>query len=158
MLKTEGYILKLLLLAIPSDFSEGITDHTKIRFRCDASSNLDWVFIDDINISGCLYNNNFTGREIEAATNRNKNQIKALAIYPNPAKDILNAVFDLQEQSEVQMIITNFSGKQILQKDLGTIIGQQKIQIDASNYSAGFYFLLLITKDKRIRKKFVITR
>ncbi|MCB0638624.1 MAG: T9SS type A sorting domain-containing protein [Lewinella sp.] len=36
-------------VSIPGPFS----DQTILRFRCDASSNTDWVFIDDISISGC---------------------------------------------------------------------------------------------------------
>ncbi len=30
-----------------------LTSETKLRFRCDASTNKDWVYIDDVEISGC---------------------------------------------------------------------------------------------------------
>ena len=38
-------------VTIPGPF----TDTTQVRFRCDASGDEDWVFIDDVTISACTY-------------------------------------------------------------------------------------------------------
>ncbi len=86
---------------------------TRIRFRCDASGNSDWVYLDDITISGC---SNGTTAEIVTSSG-----IKAdfeeeieqqVIVYPNPVQ---NRLYIKNVSPEAMVRLLTLSGKVIEQ-------------------------------------------
>ncbi len=70
-------IRKFDSVVIPGPFSP----HTRLRFRCDASSNSDWVYIDDIALSGCSSSRTYTTVDQQLKPSAEKRTIEE-----NPAK------------------------------------------------------------------------
>jgi hypothetical protein len=66
----------------------------------------------------------------------NKNNVK---VYPNPAKDLINVISDINIQ-QIQLI--DILGNLIISTD--------EISIDVSNYSDGIYQLIIIFDDNRL--------
>ncbi|NJL75265.1 MAG: hypothetical protein HC892_09790 [Saprospiraceae bacterium] len=60
------------------------TSNTRFRFRCDASTDQDWIYLDDITITGCQ-NNTLTNQAYDNDLSYNA--------FVNPTQDILFQVF-----------------------------------------------------------------
>ena len=151
---------------IPGPF----TANTRLRFRCDASANGDWVYIDDIFIEGCIDSSTLPeGNNLEITEQRSNPEVNspvvteqaavsAFNLFPNPTSDILNIAFDLQKAGEVEIMVTDFTGKVIQSQRMDGFLGTQQTTIDAARWSAGFYFVHLIADGEVNTKKFVVTK
>ncbi len=116
--------------------------NARIRFRCDASGNADYVYIDDVVISGCsngtssvVVSNNILQQEVE-----DEFDFSDLAIYPNPVRDLLN-IQNLPNDARVRLI--SLSG-QVLEDFVG------RNQVDVSRLIPGLY-LLQVTIDEETK-------
>ena len=148
--------------------------NTRLRFRCDASGNSDYVYIDDVVITGCTGTSNSTLRapkvqnlnelhnSITIATPpTNNNQVVGLPmqmkLFPNPVSNELNIEYQIPEsKNNIQLIVTDLNGRTVQQRFLAGDIPSQRIQVDVSQLSNGFYFVHLIADDTRMSKKFIV--
>ena len=146
------------------------TSTTQFRFRADASGNSDWVYIDDVEIEGCV---NPTGPSRQSNSNSviqdsiddlspqiqtiEENIASSLTLFPNPTSELLTASFQLvQPASAVKLMITDYTGRVLLQVKLEE--GSEQHQIDVSQFVSGYYFLHLISDTEKISKQFSIVR
>ena len=137
---------------IPGPF----TNSTKIRFRCDASSNSDYVYLDDISVTNCGYGNMpESGDEIGQGV-RKIEMAQILNLYPNPTKAQFEVAYNLTASEQVQIVLTDFTGKTIQSHTINAKEGQHKYMMDASQLASGFYFVQLKTKDRLSTKKLVV--
>ena len=140
------------------------TNTTKFRFRCDASANNDRIYIDDIDISGCLNGNRETEtpsvdgvtEELELASQNNELLMSEMTVYPNPTRNILNVEYLINVDSEVALTMLDVNGKVVNRKMMNVEKGAQKLQIDATNFDPGFYFINLQAGNKVITKRFIV--
>ncbi len=146
-------------VTIPGPFSAT----TRFRFRCDASSLWDWVYLDNIKIYGCSQNG---AREIpipvkdeaDMMTNVELNEssnISQLSYFPNPAHQYLNIQYELKTASRIQMSIMDVSGKLRMSKEIPVQEGIRDEQLDISSLDNGFYILRLNDGNDNISVKFV---
>jgi hypothetical protein len=133
------------------------TSNTKVRFRCDASSNSDYVFLDDIKITNCGYNN-MPEAGFESNTKEETELAQILNLYPNPTNAQFTVAYTLAVKEEIQIVLTDFTGKLIQQHQVSAQAGVQKFEMDASQVASGFYFVQLRTKDKVLSKKLVVAK
>jgi len=139
--------------ARPADFQNGsfysesivitgdYTSTTKWRFRCDASVNNDRIYIDDINITGCVNGNRevqpgeIVGEilEAESIVEDTELSISEMKVYPNPTRDVLNINYELSLDSEVEMFVYDVNGKVITREVFNSEKGLQKRQVDATD-------------------------
>ncbi|MFT6358552.1 MAG: putative repeat protein (TIGR01451 family) [Saprospiraceae bacterium] len=150
--------------------------NTVIRFRCDASGNADWVYIDDVVISGCATASNLLAN----APIIDKNKYKAhnevadreddnldnedyildtpneLKIFPNPVNNQLTIAYQFAEMHDTKLIITDFTGR-ILQQ-LDTPAGAHQTRVDVSNFTPGYYLVRVISGDQQMSEKFAVVR
>lgn len=86
------------------------------------------------------------------------NEALALKVFPNPASVDINLTFELQEASQVNILIMDMSGKVVttlLQSELQS--GEHILNHDISNQlSRGMYFLSLQTDQGIMTQKFVV--
>ena len=80
-----------------------------------------------------------------------------LKLYPNPANNDVNVVLQLPEKADVQIVITNTMGqiihqRKIVDKDLLS----NKISINTQGFSAGMYFMSVLSKDYKVTRKFLV--
>ncbi|MFK7807875.1 MAG: T9SS type A sorting domain-containing protein [Saprospiraceae bacterium] len=142
-------------VVIPGPFSNA----TRLRFRCDATSNADRIYLDDIDITGC--NNGKDARVIteeDVAVIVEEDVVTINSVYPNPTSSLLNVNFTAQSESEVAIRVFDMTGKLIQSKAVNLIVGKQLETLNVSSYSSGIYFLHLSTGEQQIVKKFVVTR
>jgi len=134
--------------------------NTQVRFRCDASTNSDNVYLDDITLSATCgsaqpvddFSQPFGKLEEEKKITFIEN------LYPNPTRDRLTVVYNLAKAEDINFVITDFTGKQIQMKKVEGMEGSQKFELDTRAMAAGFYFVHLINGENRIAKKFVVVK
>jgi len=143
------------------------TSTTKFRFRCDASGNSDWIYLDDIVITGCTTSPSSSSpgssydpevlvdKDIEEIEELEKT-IQELNLYPNPTNNILNVDFEMTNNSDVKMVVMSLTGQMVEMRDLKLEEGTQQFKVDVSRLGNGIYFIHLITKEERISKKFTV--
>jgi len=129
------------------------TSNTRFRFRCDASSNADYVYIDDVYLTGCTNGN---ARNAGTVLNEATTEIEAMRLFPNPANQILNIGFTTPEATEVMLQITDFTGKVVLVRELKSVAGEQLETVNTADLSAGFYFANIVTPKGMQTQKFVV--
>ncbi len=144
------------------------TNNTVIRFRCDASGNADWVYLDDITISGCtdlnptIFDSNeamdFVGNN---PTNGVQNEVPAemvenikLAVYPNPVSNELTVDYQLPTVGTASLMIFDLTGKVVFQQVIeNTDTAQNQAIINVNQFNNGYYYLRIVgEKDSKAVK------
>lgn len=64
-----------------------------------------------------------------------------ISVYPNPANVFTNVNLTLNESSKVEISILNTLGQTVYNNDLGTINGNNNIEINTSDLETGIYML-----------------
>ncbi|MEL7422377.1 MAG: M43 family zinc metalloprotease [Bacteroidota bacterium] len=137
------------------------TSNIRFRFRCDASANGDRVYIDDVNISGCSNGARMSNEELLAGVEEVKApSLAQVLLFPNPTSDLLNVDFDFNQQidGQVQVLVTDITGKTVQNLQWNATAGKQRQTIDVSQMAAGIYMLHLINGDERVTQKFVVNK
>ena len=145
---------------IPGPF----TASTILRFECDASTNSDWVYLDDIVITGCttagtsglvVSNESSLNLAPSAVTefsgteeNLKKKQFGELAevvVFPNPTRNEIN-IKNLPADATIQLFDLN-----------GRLLEDRKYadRLDLTRYSTGVYILSVRTENAIRRIKVV---
>ena len=133
---------------------------TQLRFRCDASGNSDWVYIDDVEITGCsnsgvARNDANTTSEDQVINEQFNKDLSDLSIevYPNPFTDQLNILLsEIEEYDETQLQIYNMSGNLVFDQ---YYYDQKSIQIKQFKVPAGQYIIRMIVDDKVVTKNII---
>ncbi len=151
-----------------SIFIEGpFSATTTFRFRCDASSNSDWVYLDDIIISGCALPSSTANPSSvspnTAAKNPSisgpvstKNSLSNFHLFPNPASGEINLHFEAKESGNIAIQLTDLSGKIIQQQQQNIVPGNVRKTLDVSRLNGGIYFIRLVGKNTFISRKIII--
>jgi hypothetical protein len=155
-------------VVIPGPF----TSNTRLRFRCDASGNSDWVYLDDIIISGCqngarTANPVLTadyvkpvadGAAYRAPEGQAIPQIADINLFPNPTSSDLKLAFTLPAAGQVQVMVTGTDGRILSQEQWLGQVGTSVHEIDASGLAPGVYFLHLSANQENIIRRFVVVK
>ncbi len=148
------------------------TVNTQLRFRCDASGNSDWVYIDDVVIIGCSSNSQIVikdqkslvkfqraeivgERAAEVETMENEESLE-MNLFPNPASDQLTISYESPNSEIVEIVLSDFSGRIIRQYQKSG--GSNQIVVDLRNVQDGYYLVQMMTGGERIAKKFVVVK
>lgn len=79
--------------------------------------------------------------------------------YPNPAVDVLNIRFELDESTEALVSIVDAQGRSLQEKYFASLArGENEISFDIHDLPAGMYFYTFETKNGNIAKKFMVSR
>ena len=145
------------------------SSETRLRFRCDASSNSDWVYIDEISISACgqvlgLHSVNNQNPPAEPLIRRRVPNLQRtdgapeMSLYPNPAANELTVSFVLENAGPVDLSLLDIYGRTLNRTRIHGIAGRQQTQINVSGLQSGFYFIQLNIDEKQVVDRFVVTR
>lgn len=124
-----------------------------------------WRF-EKLNFIGFL-RNDVTG-EILNATNvishyvnvneQQKNEIN-FSLYPNPAKDEVNVVFDMPSKGIVELQLVDIMGKTVLSKEVSQSFGgTQLVKLSTENLRNGTYMLRLQSEGQSFVQKLMIAK
>ncbi|MBK6542677.1 MAG: hypothetical protein IPG10_15630 [Flavobacteriales bacterium] len=81
-----------------------------------------------------------------------------LRIYPDPASDVLNVGMELRGARVVDMRVLDLAGRTVDRPSPVNMIGQERMTVDLSAYSAGSYVLQVITDRGRDERRFSVVR
>ncbi len=114
---------------------------TKIRFRCDASGNSDYVYIDDVVLSGCASSARNDGSSSTIITEAMvKETAISLNVYPNPAKDFVNVVYaSIDNDVPANLRVFDISGRVVLEQS--GLQNNNQMQLDISTLTKGYYII-----------------
>lgn len=79
-----------------------------------------------------------------------------LMIYPNPASALLNLSFDLSNTQNMNISLTDLTGKEVFSEKVENLKGSFSRDIDVSLFNKGIYFLKLISSEGNITQKIVL--
>ncbi|MFT5640347.1 MAG: chitodextrinase [Cyclobacteriaceae bacterium] len=126
--------------------------NTRVRFRCDASGNSDYVYVDDIVLSGCsngttqaITKSNLSDEIDLAEELDNEFDLDEISLFPNPTVDFINVNY-LPQGSKIEML--NISGQTILEA-----FDQSRFNVSA--LKSGIYMLKISTDDESRIIKFI---
>ncbi len=77
-----------------------------------------------------------------------------LAVYPNPATDLLQVEIQLENAADVQYIITDMTGR-VVYLNQSANINQEVVSVDVSNLAAGVYMVSAQTDKGVTTRRFV---
>ena len=141
-------------VVITGDF----TSNTRFRFRCDASSNADYVYIDDVLLEGCVNGTRQIIDEDDVVTEEAviTSEISEVALYPNPVHGMLNVEISTKVSQTANIAILNANGAVVksFSKELTT--GKTILTENTTNLQPGIYYMTITQNGQRIIKKFVV--
>jgi chitinase len=86
------------------------------------------------------------------------NDSKSMELYPNPAQGMVNVQFESTEGGEVEILIADMVGHEVLSKALNTTSGTNDCNLDVSSLQAGIYVLTISNGNDKIVKQLVISK
>jgi hypothetical protein len=121
----------------------GFGTSVRVRFRCDASGNSDYVHLDNIVLGGCQTNGarinlgntreNLTAEAVEADDFA---EDVAYKVFPNPARENFNVQID---EEGYTARLTSVTGQTLMERQLA--VGTNRFSTD--KLAAGMYLLVL---------------
>ena len=80
-------------------------------------------------------------------------------IYPNPFNPVTNIIYGLSENTNVQIVIFDLSGKQVesLINEFQEV-GYHSVEWNADNYPSGVYFVKMIAGDYISNQKLMLVK
>ena len=141
------------------DASDNLTSNSQFRFQCDASSNSDYIYIDEVTITGFI---NSSARGNFKTPSGNKSSIQFISaldtslddilledfkIYPNPVTTSLT--MNLNYNKNASFRIMNLQQQVVKYGDL------KREVIDVSSLNSGIYIFEITSEDDTVTKKFV---
>ena len=90
--------------------------------------------------------------EIQSIMGLGENVLNQFALYPNPAKNIVNIAFGDSVANNVSISVSDISGKIVLAKT----ISNSANSFDVSALTSGMYFVTLTSDGKKQTKKLII--
>ena len=139
------------------------TSSTLLRFRCDASTNGDRVYIDDVVISACNSAGAATAEkrnETDVTSQEFQKDIPILSninLFPNPVDNQLVLTFDANKNELLEMIVTDISGQVFNYLKIEAITGSNKLMIETGSLKSGYYFVTFVTNGHSVIRKIVVT-
>ena len=133
------------------------TSTTQFRFRADASGNSDWVYIDDIVISGCS-----SSGSAKISSTKGSNEILSVedesvitrlttTLYPNPFKDQIHIKID-DTYINADVRVLNVLGQSLYFKSFRN---KKNIEIPAHDFQVGQYLIRMDIDGKTIYKRVI---
>ena len=134
------------------------TDSTRLRFRCDASTNSDQIYLDDITVELCGYTGNIPELLPTTSDNADANAISEdpiVALYPNPVSTDNQVNLQVSATPEdKEILIHDINGRSIYQcVENGD---KEQIIIQTTGYQPNMYIITVITDDTRYQRRIVV--
>ena len=84
--------------------------------------------------------------------------VNAMTLYPNPANDNMNLELNMNDNSDIQVIAYDMSGKILVNENKTVASGKTTLAYDVTNWSNGIYFIRVTSGNTVNTMKVVISR
>ena len=144
----------------PVPSSTMVYDHVGVTFNGSVGSSQAW----NLHVVGLLINSS-TGEIVNA--NESGLQllgmpeysiINSFNVYPNPTSDFAVINFELNKMADVQISITDMTGKVVYSNELSNVSGVKSVSISAENMNNGIYFVNLTSNGSNMSQKLTINK
>ena len=133
-----------------SSYSFG--SNNRVRFRCDASGNSDFIYIDQVTITASSGGARTAGSTIAKLHSPMIDASRLdddVTIYPNPANDFLNIQVTDEEVEMIEIYSINGAVVKRVTNDL------ELQRLDISDLESGMYFIMIQSEEEVVTHKFV---
>jgi len=164
--ETDYDFLKFYIDNVKQNSWSGSLDWAKVSYPVQAGTHtFKWEYVKDIYYSGgsdCAWIDYILFPPIyNPSTNNNKyincSDSITVTIYPNPATDILNINYFVENKGDVLIELFNFTGQKIITVSEESVIrGIYNKKIDVSKLSSGIYFCKININGNVSLKKIII--
>ena len=90
------------------------------------------------------------------AVDENTMNVSAAKVYPNPTANSATVAFSLTNASEVNVNVTDMSGKEVFAKNLGNLsAGENSTEINMAGMASGVYYVQLHSNGSVVTKKVI---
>lgn len=90
------------------------------------------------------------------AVDENTMNVSAAKVYPNPTANSATVAFSLTNASEVNVNVTDMSGKEVFAKNLGNLsTGENSTEINMAGMASGVYYVQLHSNGSVVTKKVI---
>ncbi len=94
---------------------------------------------------------------VVVSSNELDNALSNISLFPNPASNQTFLHFKAKETTQMMLRVFDATGKEVIQKkEISTFIGENRIEINTSQFSKGIYNVQLSIDGNSISKKLVI--
>ena len=76
--------------------------------------------------------------------------------YPNPCSESINFKWSIAKKSNINLVIYNSMGLQIINMDKKMMAGEHNYQLETLNYQPGIYYISLMINSDLISGKFIV--
>ncbi len=90
------------------------------------------------------------------AVESKENTLDKLTVYPNPAREKLNFVFNQSSEKTINIKMFDITGREVQNYNLTSVIGENNYQIDISELPHGIYLACLLSDDQKLIKKVIV--
>lgn len=120
-----------------------LTDKVVLRFRCDASSNADVVYLDNIQIMTCGTRSPIDGTaSIELTQVANfEERLQTIQLFPNPTVDYIQIKQDISPVDDFDVFIYTLDGTQVLHTQLSV---DDEVKIDVTALPRGTQYVVRV--------------
>jgi hypothetical protein len=87
--------------------------------------------------------------DIANSSESNYNNLQNLKIFPNPVKDIINIVFQMEPKAGTLIFLTDITGKQILHQEAQS----NHEQLNIASQPSGIYLIKIVSGETSVTKK-----
>ena len=81
---------------------------------------------------------------------------ETLTVYPNPNDGIFRIDFEIEGLKDIEIRITDVTGRLIYTKEVGKASGAYRENIDISNYAKGMYILQIKSDDVVVSRRVTV--
>ncbi len=145
-------------VTIPGPF----TSTTQFRFRCDASGDADYVYIDKVIISGCKVDPSGNRPEVDTRVTTEtvvaKPDLALNNLFPNPATDYVNVEFIAKVEGNVTINVYNMTGQWMTSFETFAFEGKNQFRANLDRLDNGTYIVELNDGKKTDVQRLVIMK
>ena len=88
----------------------------------------------------------------------NENGINELSIFPNPFTNNATISFNVEGLERTTIEVINTIGQNVQSFDLGTVTGNQLVQLDATEFPAGFYLVSISSGKNTVTSRVTVNK
>lgn len=97
-------------------------------------------------------------KELVSAASVEETAIELLAVYPNPAKDMLTITLSTNSNENVVVKMLDITGNIVLNSNLGNINGLKQSAVDLSSLTNGVYLISVQTGNQLTTQKIIVNK
>lgn len=120
-----------------------------------SNNTLNYAFVDDKPLNGTNYyrlkqqdkDGKTSYSNIVMIKGVRVNEVMFSSVYPNPATKDINVVITSPFNGNITIVVTDISGRPVVQRNVQTFTGDNKMQLNIANLTQGVYFIKAICND-----------